>query len=219
MSENENTKYEEEKKSKPKFQINGTFTIETSDRKAKKALIYSIKEDAIHIRNMVLMLREELYNQSKTCEKTKKIKSLFLSKSILRETVYGRKGNENSDKSKVEKKKIETLRHFFKEHKIFQELCKVSQQKIDPKNFISILTEIDSNFVNFITHLDKSIKNKEKYSKEMGNNGVPNRPKQKRLSRINNSSLMLDRDMWSLKKESKKEQIIIETTNKKGILV
>ena len=53
----------------------------------------------------------------------------------------------------------------------------------------------------------------------MGNNGAPNTPKQKKLSRINNASLMLDRDMWSLKKETKKVKKTIETTNKKGILV
>ncbi len=215
MSKNKDKK----KEPKPKFQQNGTFTIELSDRKSKKALIYSIKEDAVHIRNMVLMVREELYTQSKTCEKTKEINDLFLSKSILRETVYGRKGNENSEKSKIEKKKIEKLRGFFKKHKLFQELCKFSQQKIDPKNFISILTEIDSNFTNFRTHFNKYIENKTKYAIEMGNNGVPNIPKQKKLSRINNASLMLDRDMWSLKKETKKVKKTIETTNKKGILV
>ena len=170
-------KIEEEKEPKPKFQINGTFTVSLSDRKAKKAIIHSIKEDAIHIRNMVLMIREELYTQSKTSEKTNEIKSLFLSKSILRETVYGRKGNENSEESKIEKLKIEKLRDFFKNHKIFQELCKFSQQKIDPKNFISILTEIDSNFANFLTHLDKYIKNKAEYAKEIGNSGKPNKPK------------------------------------------
>ena len=100
---------DEKKEPKPKFQQNGTFTIELSDRKSKKALIYSIKEDAVHIRNMVLMIREELYTQSKTCEKIKKINDLFLSKSILRETVYGRKGNENSEKSKIEKRKLKNL--------------------------------------------------------------------------------------------------------------
>jgi len=206
MSKNENKK-NEEKKTKPKFQTNGTFTVSTSDRKAKKALIYSIKDDAGHIRNMVLMIREELYTQSKTCE------------SILRETVYGRKGNENSEESKIEKLKIEKLRNFFKDHKTFQDLCSFAQQKLNPKNFISILTEIDSNFANFLTHLDKYIKNNAEYAKEMGNNGKPNKPKQKKLSRINNASLMLDRAMWSLKKETKKVPTIIEITNKKGILV
>ena len=219
MSKNENKKDEEEKKSKPKFQTNGTFTIETSDRKAKKAIIHSIKEDAVQVRNMVLMIRNELYTQSKTCEKTNEIKVLFKSKSILRETVYGRKGNENSEKSKIEKMKIEKLRAFFKNHKLFQQLCIYSQQKIDPKNFVSILTEIDSNFDNFLTHLTKYMEDKAKYAKEMGNNGAPNTPKQKKLSRINNASLMLDRDMWSLKKETKKVKKTIETTNKKGILV
>ena len=219
MSKNENKKDEEEKKSKPKFQTNGTFTIETSDRKAKKAIIHSIKEDAVQVRNMVLMIRNELYTQSKTCEKTNEIKAIFKSKSILRETVYGRKGNENSEKSKIEKKKIEKLRAFFKNHKLFQQLCIYSQQKIDPKNFVSILTEIDSNFDNFLTHLTKYMEDKAKYAKEMGNNGAPNTPKQKKLSRINNASLMLDRDMWSLKKETKKVKKTIETTNKKGILV
>lgn len=210
---------DEKKEPKPYFQQNGTFTIELSDRKAKKAIIYSIKEDAIHIRNMVLMIREELYTQSKTCEKTSEINNLFLSKSILRETVYGRKGNENSEKSKIEKKKIEKLRDFFKDHKLFQALCLFSQKKLDPKNFISILTEIESNFTNFKTHLNKYLENKSKYAIEMGNNGAPNTPKQKKLSRINNASLMLDRDMWSLKKETKKVKKIIEITNKKGILV
>jgi len=203
MSKNENKK-NEEKKTKPKFQTNGTFTV---------------KDDAGHIRNMVLMIREELYTQSKTCEKTNEIKLLFLSKSILRETVYGRKGNENSEESKIEKLKIEKLRNFFKDHKTFQDLCSFAQQKLNPKNFISILTEIDSNFANFLTHLDKYIKNNAEYAKEMGNNGKPNKPKQKKLSRINNASLMLDRAMWSLKKETKKVPTIIEITNKKGILV
>jgi len=210
---------ENKKEPKPKYHIHGTFSINITDRKAKKGLIYSIKEDAPHIRSMVLIIKKELYDQSETSQYKKEIYDLFSSNAVLRDVVYGRKGNDKNPKSTEYKNKIIKLRQYFLNHSMFQDLCDFSKRKIDPKNFISILSEIDSNFTNFFSSLDSYLENPTAYARKMGNSGIPSTPKPKKLSRINNASLMLSADMWSFKSETKKILEEVEVKNKKGVLL
>jgi IS605 OrfB family transposase len=210
---------DEEKEPKPKYIIKGTFPIRVTDRKAKKSIIHSIKEDANHIRSMFLILENELYEQSKTSKELKKIYSLLKSKPVLRDVVYGRSGNDKTEKSIKYKKRMNTLRSYFVSHSLFNEFCDFSQKKIDPKNFVSILTNIKANFSTFFTSIKSYKENPSAYAKKMGNSGIPQPPKPKKLTRINNASLTLDRAMWSFCKETKKVTKEILVKNKKGALV
>ena len=51
----EDTVSKKEETETPKFKIEGVFSVRVTDTKAKKALIHSIKYDASHARNMVLI--------------------------------------------------------------------------------------------------------------------------------------------------------------------
>ena len=210
MNKKIETKQEKEKKPKIDFIIDGSFSLRVSNRKAKKALTYSLTKDCSQIKNVIIMLRNSLYTQSKTSKFNKEIYDLFLSNEILRESVYGRIGSEKT------KDDIKKLTLYFKNNELFNHLCEFSQQKIDAHNFVSIVNAIKSNFKTFNTNLNKYKENKAAYAKEMGNSGMPKPPKQKKLSRINNASLEIDKQMWSFRKETKIRYIEEEKILKSG---
>jgi len=210
LSKKIETKRKKEKKPKIDFIIDGSFSLRVSNRKAKKALTYSLVKDCSQIKNVIIMLRNSLYTQSKTSKFNKEIYNLFLSNEILRESVYGRVGSEET------KDRIKKLTLYFKDNELFNHLCEFSRQKVDAHNFISIVNSIKSNFKTFNTHLNKYNKDKIAYAKEMGNSGMPKPPKQKKLSRINNTSLEIEKQMWSFKKETKIKYIEEEKILKSG---
>ncbi len=83
---------------KTNFTILGNFSIQVNDRKAKKSLSFTIKEDCSHVRNMVLILRDQLFSLRKTNKKFENLYQSFKDFEILRETVYSRKGKAKKHK-------------------------------------------------------------------------------------------------------------------------
>lgn len=189
---------------KSDFTILGNFSIQVNDRKAKKSLSFSIKEDCSHVRNMVLILREQLFSSRKTNQTFENLYQSFKDIEILRETVYSRKGKAKKAQ------KIRELNQYFKNNNIFIALQKYAKRTLDAKTFHSILTTINANFSTYKTHVGKYYDNKEAYFKEMGTKGIPKIPKPKKLKNIYHASINVDKCRWNFKtitKKVKKEKI------------
>lgn len=84
---------------------------------------------------------------------------------------------------------------------LFSALKAFCQSQLDPKTFHSILVKIKSSYEQFYTNIAEHSKNPVAYAAKFGNSGAPRPPKPKRLKLINNASLMMDREKWTLKKD------------------
>lgn len=183
---------------KSNFIIYGSFSIQVNDRKAKKSLGFTLSKDCQQVRNVVLILRQDLFKLRNTNQHYEELYQSFIDNEILREAVYQRKGKANKAK------KIKALTTYFKDNALFQHLQKYAQRKLDAKTFYSILTTIKANFSTYYTHLEKYNTNKHAYFKEMGTNGAPQIPKAKKLKNVYHTSVMMDKERWQFKKMTKK---------------
>lgn len=203
----EDTVSKKEETETPKFKIEGVFSVRVTDAKAKKALIHSIKYDASHARNMVLILRAQLYEQQKTCERAKELYSIFTRDNLLREAVYGRKGG------KFAHLVLDLINHY-KNNALFLQLAKFSQRQLDSKTFYGVLKSISSSFQQFHTNLKAYLANPGAYAAKFGNPGAPRPPKAKGLKTLSETSLALDGEKWSLK-----EKIVDKKTKEKRYFI
>lgn len=180
-----------EKEDKPTFEIEGCFSIRVTDAKAKRALMYTVKNDAVHARNMVSILRNQLYEAQKTNEDIREVYKVFINDRALRAAVYGRKGGGYADK-------VALIRSHFKSNDMFIQLCEHAQTQLDSKSFYSILGALKSQYKQFVTNIKAFVKNPDAYKNKFGNDGAPRPPKAKKIATISHASLSLDREKWRL---------------------
>jgi IS605 OrfB family transposase len=207
---------------KTKIAIHGVFSVRVKDRKSATAIRHTIKYDCNHARNMVLILHNKLYELIPKHPELKDIHASFCSVSTLRNAVYGWDGK-SADK-------IKHINQVFSEEgmmrdwsDLFFALKAFCQSQLDPKTFHSILIKIKSSYEQFYTNIAEYSKNPVAYAAKFGNSGAPRPPKPKRLKLINNASLMMDREKWTLKKDrgerSTRRYIRLKLANKYGVKV
>jgi putative transposase len=208
-----------EKAKKPDFKIEGCFSVRVKQTKAKKALMHCIKYDANHAKNMVLILRSQLYESQKTSESIRDVYHAFINDRLLRDTVYGRKGGKGADK-------VTLIREFFKDNALFQQLCIFSQRQLDAKTFHSVLGSVSASYEQFFTNIKSYTANPTAYAMKFGNTGAPRPPRAKKLVTVSQASITLDREKWSLQdrivdKQTKETRpyVRIKCAHRKAIFV
>lgn len=152
----------------------------------------AIKFHGSHLRNMVLILRDQLYKAQLENELLKSVYSAFCSNEVLRDTVYGRAGNKQADK-------ILLIRQHMADNPLYSQLCAHATTHYDAKTFMSVLSCIKSSFTQFYTNMARYKACPGTYAGVMGNNGAPRTPKAKKINQIHKASIALDSEKWSFK--------------------
>lgn len=163
-----------------------------------------VKFHGSHLRNMVLILRKQLYEAHAQDPALKSVLNAFSSPAILRDTVYGRDGKKNAEKMAM-------LRAHFADNELFQRLCEHARQHFDAKSFMSVLGNIKASFEQFYTNIDRFKASPGGYASLMGNSGSPRPPTAKRINQINKASLMIDGEKWAFKKLQVKKNGMVVT--------
>jgi putative transposase len=207
------------KAKKPDFKIEGCFSVRVKQAKAKKAFMHCIRYDAMHAKNMVLILRAQLYETQKTNERTREVYLAFINDRLLRDAVYGRKGGKSADM-------VTLIREFFKGNRLFEQLCRFCQRQLDAKTFHAILGSVSASYEQFFTNIAAYSANPKAYAMRFGNAGIPRPPKAKKLVTVSQASITLDREKWSLQdkvvdKHTKETRpyVRIKCAHKKAIFV
>ena len=142
----------------------------------------------------------------------KGVKSACESKTALRDTIYGRKGNKQADQ-------ITLIRDYFKDDALFDALCAFCQRQFDAKSVLSILNKVEAEYGQFYTNIAKYVSNPAVYAKAMGNSGAPRPPKPKKLQSVIQASLMLDGEKWRWVKKDGFHFVKIKIAHKKAVMV
>lgn len=180
----------------PPFEICGAFIVRVVDNNAKKSLHNLVRFHTSHVRNMVLILRNNLYDAQKLDSALTPVYNAFIKPDILRDTVYGRAGKKKAEQ-------IALIRDHFADNPMFQALCEHCQAELDAKTFYSVLKAVQASYNQFFTNIKDYLANPAAYLSKMGNSGIPRPPKPKKINYINNAGLLLDGEKWSFKTETK----------------
>lgn len=196
----------QQKQDKPAFQITGCFRVRVKDNAAKHALMTQVKFHGSHLRNLVLILRKQLYEAQETDPDVKPTLAAFSSPAILRDTVYGRAGKKQAEK-------MLAIREHFAGNELFENLCTHARTHFDAKSFMSVLGNIKASFEQFYTNMERFKASPGSYTAVMGNDGAPRPPRAKRINQINKASLLVDGEKWDFKKLQVEKNGFVVTHN------
>ena len=190
------------------FDILGSFCVNVKENKPKKILKNILIKKAAQLRNLLIILEKELYIKSSKSIENKYIYKLFTSNSTLRDAIYGRTGEKGLPETA---EKLSTLKNHLKDHKMWKEICFLSQSRLDSKTTYSIIKELSKNRKEALKRREMFFDDKKNYIKKFKTNGVPNLPKTKKLKSISSFSIMLDPGKWNFQKETIKKNNIKKT--------
>lgn len=179
------------KEKKPDFDIQGSFSVRIKENTFKRPLEKVVRYQASHVRNMILILRQRLYEKSLTDTRVTPVLNAFSNKVIMRSTIHGSAGGKK-------KEQVALIREYFKNDTLFKALCEYAQEKLDAKTTFAILGAIDASYSQFYTNIAAYKANPSAYATKFGNNGAPRPPKSKKLKLISNASIKVDSEKWGL---------------------
>lgn len=184
-----------EKKDKP-IKLLKTFSIhETNLGDVKK--IARILKGYKHVENMLnLLLRFEFEKaKAQSVEDLDSKNEIWVIFNLLKNPVIMKAVLNKNKGGKKTQQQIKLVNDYFKDNQLFQQMISVSSGKeFNDKNLSMMVRRLASAWSNYFANLKDFFVNKHKYT------GVPSTPKSKKLSRLTEFSLPLEKSKWALKK-------------------
>jgi len=153
-----------------------TFSIRIKSNKLEKKL-KNILLTYKHFENMLLILINQNYNLYKDGKDTNDF-NLLTSPQLMRNALY--------DYNSKHSTQVEYLQNKYKDNQLWQAL-KETAKKLKPHNLLHIIKRVKTSFKTYFTSLELYKQNPSLF------NGMPKPPKPKKLSKLTNYSIELDK--------------------------
>jgi len=173
---NNNKKKKNSKKELSQNKELRVFSIRIKNEKLEKELKHLLLTYK-HFENILLILVNQNYNLYKDGKDTNDL-GLLTSPQLMRNALY--------DYNSKHSAQIEYLKNKYKDNQLWQEL-KETAKKLKPHNVVGIIKRVKANFKTYFTNLELYKQNPNLFK------GIPKPPKPKKLSKLTNYSLELDK--------------------------
>jgi IS605 OrfB family transposase len=174
-----------------------TFSIGIKNDKLEKKLkhiLFTYK----HFENMLLILINQNYNLYKDSKDTNDF-HLLTSPQLMRNALY-----DYNSKNSIQ---LEYLKNKYKDNQLWQELKEIAKN-LKPHNVVGVIKRVKTNYKIYFTNLETYKQNPNLFT------GMPKPPKPKKLSKVRNYSVELDKyASFSFVKLEKENLIGINLSN------
>jgi IS605 OrfB family transposase len=179
------------------------FSVRIKDDKLEKELKHLLFTYR-HFENMLLILISQNYELYKNGKDTNDF-NFLTSPQLIRNALY--------DYNSKNSQQLEYLKNKYKDNQLWQTL-KETAKKLRPYNIIEIIKRVKANYKTYFTNLEAYKQNPNLFT------GIPKSPKPKKLSKMTNYSVELDKyTSLSFAKLEKKNLIGINLSNGSNSMV